>query len=262
MKQESTSILDKIIATKRDEIKDLKQNKSFKDFEKSIYFQTPCHSLKTSLRNSNFGIISEFKRKSPSAGFITDRNVLDQVSYYQNNGVSAISILTDSNYFGGTIEDILLVKQEVFVPILRKDFILDEIQIIESKAIGADVILLIAEILSKEEIISFTTLAQSLGMEVILELNHAFLFDKIYEEVDVIGVNNRDLAQQITKIQTSFDLYNFLPSNSIKISESGIKTVDELIRLKEIGYKGALIGESILKNENLLLEFNPKEYAN
>jgi indole-3-glycerol phosphate synthase len=261
MKNNST-ILNQIIANKRIEVEELKKTKTYKDFENSNYFNYNCKSLKEKLSSTKFGIIAEFKRKSPSAGIIEDKKDANYYSeLYQNLGASAISILTDQTYFGGSIDDVLKVRESTKIPILRKEFIIDEIQIIESKAIGADVILLIAEILTKKEIISFTILAKSLGLEVILELNHPSLIEKIYEEVDVVGINNRNLANQTTSIQTSFDLFQFLPSNKIKISESGIKTREEIIALQELGFNAALIGESILKNTDNLLKFNTLNYA-
>jgi indole-3-glycerol phosphate synthase len=245
------TILDQIVATKKREIEILKDHKSYQDFEKSIYFEKKCLSVKANLLEKEFGIIAEFKRKSPSAGkIVVENSIAYYLENYQRFGAAAISILTDNNYFGGSCEDIFLNREQVKIPILRKEFIVDEIQIVESKAIGADAILLISEILTKEQIKSFTTLANSLGLEVILELNKSSMFEKIYEEVDVLGINNRDLAEQKTDIQTSFDLFSFLPASSIKISESGIRSDEEINALKNIGFHGVLIGESILKKND------------
>jgi indole-3-glycerol phosphate synthase len=251
------TILDQIVATKIKEINVLKQQKTFRDFEKSIYFETKPRSLKGNLNDKKFGIIAEFKRKSPSAGRIVGEHPISYyLDIYQEHGAAAISILTDKNYFDGSCDDIFNNRDEVNIPILRKEFILDEIQIIESKAIGADAILLIAEILSKEQIISFTTLANSLGLEVLLELNKSTMLEKVYHEVDVIGVNNRDLSIQKTDLNTSFNLHDYLPKNVCKISESGISKKEEIVALKNIGFQGALIGESILKNRQIEEVFN------
>jgi indole-3-glycerol phosphate synthase len=260
-----TNILDRIVATKRAEIKILKEQNTFKDFEKSIYFDSKCHSLKGALIEPNFGIIAEFKRKSPSAGKIIENNEIDfYIQEYQKQGAIGMSILTDNSFFEGNNADIFNFREQIKIPVLRKEFILDEIQIIESKAIGADVILLIAEILTKEQIISFTTLANSLGLEVLLELNKSSMLEKIYDEVDIIGVNNRDLSLQKTDLNTSFNLNQYLPQNICKISESGISKREELINLKKCGFSGALIGESILKNkqvEQIFREFNSLNYV-
>jgi indole-3-glycerol phosphate synthase len=251
------SILNQIVVHKLKEVKILKEQKTFQDFEKSIYFNDKCLSLKEKLIEKDFGIIAEFKRKSPSAGkIVTNKSIDFYIEAYQQNGAAAISILTDKIYFEGCCDDIYLNRKNIQIPILRKEFIVDEIQIIESKAIGADAILLIAEILTKKQIILFTTLANSLGLEVVLELNKSSMLEKIYSEVDVIGVNNRDLSIQKTDLNTSFNINSYLPSNICKISESGITNKNEIIALKNSGFHGALIGESILKNKEIKQAFN------
>jgi indole-3-glycerol phosphate synthase len=243
------TILDEIVQQKRKEVTLLKQEKTYTDFEKMPHFSRTCFSLKEHISSSSFGIIAEIKRKSPSAGIIREEiNPIQQALLYEKNQVSGISVLTDFKYFGGTIHDLVAVRTVSTLPLLRKEFIIDEIQILEAKANGADAILLIAEILSELQIKSFTTLAQSIGLEVLLELHEPAMLHRIYSEVDLIGVNNRNLKVQETNIQTSVDLFPFLPPNILKITESGIKTQAELSFLKEVGYNGALIGESILKN--------------
>jgi indole-3-glycerol phosphate synthase len=243
------TILDEIVLQKHKEVALLKQQKTYADFEKMLYFTRTCHSLKQNIASSSFGIIAEIKRKSPSAGIIREEiDLIQQAKLYEMNQVSGISVLTDFEYFGGTVHDLEAVRNVSTLPLLRKEFIIDEIQILEAKAHGADAILLIAEILSEFQIKSFTTLAQSIGLEVLLELHEPAMLHRIYDQVDIIGVNNRDLKLQETRLQTSVDLFPFLPPNILKITESGIKTQEELLFLKEVGYQGALIGESILKN--------------
>lgn len=248
------TILDEIVQQKQKEVALLKQLKTYTDFEQMPHFNRKCFSLKQKLSASSFGIIAEIKRKSPSAGIIREEiDPIQQAKLYEKNNVSGISILTDFEYFGGTISDLAAVRNVSTLPLLRKEFIIDEIQILEAKAHGADAILLIAEILSEFQIKSFTTLAQSIGLEVLLELHEPAMLHRIHSEVDIIGVNNRNLKIQETTIQTSVDLFPFLPPNILKITESGIKSQEELSYLKEVGYQGALIGESILKN-NLNIE--------
>jgi indole-3-glycerol phosphate synthase len=244
-------ILDQIIITKKKEVELLKKKFSYKDFENSPMFSSKTLSLKSKLASDKFGIIAEIKRKSPSAGMINKHiDIIEQGKIYEENGAVAISCLTDYFYFGGSNDDLRLLKTATSIPILRKEFIIDEIQLFESKAIGADVILLIAEILTKEQALHLTIMAQSLGMEVIMECHSYNELKKVNDLVDVIGVNNRDLQAQKTTIQTSFDLFNFIPEGKFCISESGIRSKADLLQLSEKGYHGALIGEHILSNSN------------
>jgi indole-3-glycerol phosphate synthase len=245
------TILDTIVDVKRTEIRASKQRISYSNLEESELFHRKCLSLKSNLQRLNFGIIAELKRKSPSAGTINENLDIAQLGkIYEENHVAGISCLTDNPFFGGSLEDLLLLRNTVNVPILRKEFIIDEYQIFESKAYGADVILLIAEILTSEEILHFTIMAQSLGMEVIVESHDKKNLFKINDSVDIVGINNRDLHLQKTTLDISRELYNYIPSEAVCISESGIKTLDQIIELNKIGYHGALIGESILNNKN------------
>lgn len=244
-----TLILDQIIAQKRIEVADLKQRFTYHDFENCTHFKRPCISFKQAIKNADFAIIAEIKRKSPSAGALKlDLEIPVIAKEYLELGATAISCLTDELFFGGSIHDLELLRASTNLPILRKEFIIDEIQLFEAKANGADAILLIAEILSKEEALQLTIIAQSLGMEVLMEFHERSQLTKINELVDVIGVNNRNLKIQKTSVQNSVDLIDFLPTAAVKISESGIKTNEEIQLLKSIGYHGALIGESILKD--------------
>lgn len=244
-----TPILEQIITQKKIEIKELKKRFNYQDFENCILFKRNCISFKQAIKNADFAIIAEIKRKSPSAGEIKlDLEIPVIAKEYFELGASAISCLTDEHFFGGSINDLELLRTSTDLPILRKEFIIDEIQLFEAKASGADAVLLIAEILSNEEALQLTIIAQSLGMEVLMEFHERSQLSKINELVDVIGVNNRNLKIQETSIQNSVDLVDFLPTTAIKISESGIKTNEEIQLLKSIGYHGALIGESILKD--------------
>lgn len=243
------TILDTIVEMKRKEVDELKKNFGYSDFEKSPFFNSKCTSLKDRIIDLEFGIIAEFKRKSPSAGIIDfGIDLVEQGIKYDEANVAGISCLTDQQFFGGTIGDLLELKSNVKSPILRKEFIIDEFQIFEAKANGADAILLISEILDPKTALQYTIMAQSLGMEVLMECHDRIHLDKINDQVDIIGVNNRNLHLQKTDLQTSFELYDFLPKDKVCISESGIKSYDDVLKLSKTGYDGALIGESILKN--------------
>jgi indole-3-glycerol phosphate synthase len=244
------NVLNEILEEKQNEVNRLKKNTALSQLQSYPLFSKPTRSLRFALSEKNFGIIAEIKRKSPSAGNIApDLNVLELMSNYEQAGATAISCLTDNPYFGGSVADLELIAEQSKIPILRKEFIIDEMQIFESKAHGADAILLICEALSKEQILHYTIIAQSLGMEVLLELHHTSELDKLNDLVDVIGVNNRDLKAQKTDISKSLELIPYLPKNKLCISESGIKSIGELEILRNAGFRGALIGESILKSD-------------
>lgn len=251
------NILDKIIEHKKEVVSEAKKNKRISTLEKSEYYNLPTLSIKNNLLSQDFGIIAEFKRKSPSRGEIMHHtSPLEVAKIYESANVAGMSILTDSKYFNGAPEDLSVVKKNLAIPLLRKDFIIDEYQIFEAKSIGADCILLIAEILDKKQLLEFAIIAKSLGMEVLMELHSVDQLSKINDEVDILGVNNRNLKRQKTDIQTSINLFDFLPKDLPKISESGIFTSDDIQILSERGFQGALIGTSILESES------PKDYLN
>jgi len=244
-------ILTEIIANKRQEISRLKKQVSRKNLEDSEFFSLECKSLSESIRDKNFGIIAEMKRKSPSAGAIrTDLQPKVLGKRYEDSGVAGISILTDNKYFGGHFLDLMEVKKEVETPILRKDFIVDEYQIFESKAMGADCILLIASVLEKQHLKELALIANSLGLEVLMEIHEQSELEKFNDEISILGVNNRDLKKQVTDLLISENLRPFLPNDITLISESGIKTPLETQYLSSLGYHGALIGESIVGDDN------------
>ncbi len=243
------SILFQILENKKQEVLELKEQYSYKDFEQMEYFSRNCNSMEGSLLSNSFGIIAEIKRKSPSGGLIQPNiDLVSFVKMYEENGAAGISCLTDNAYFGGSKFDILTLRSTTQLPLLRKEFIIDELQIFESKALGADSILLIAEALEAEQALHFTILAQSLGMEVIMEFHSPDQFYKINEHVNIIGINNRDLKKQETSLDISKELIKIIPFGRTCISESGIRTPEELHMLQSLGFHGALIGESILKN--------------
>jgi len=242
--------LQTIIDYKKKEVQEKKDLYPVKLLERTIYYNSPCVSLKKYLlRDDLAGIIAEFKRKSPSKGFINKYADIEKTTIgYMQAGASALSVLTDANFFGGKNEDLSTVRKYNFCPILRKDFTVDEYQIVEAKSIGADSILLIAAVLDKEQIKSFAKLAISLGMEVLLEIHGEDELDKVIPEIQLVGINNRNLKTMEISLQTSFDLLSKLPSNAVKISESGISNAQQLVQLKEAGFNAFLMGEYFMKH--------------
>ena len=245
-------ILDKIVEDKKIEINKLLSNSSISKLENSHLFSRKCISLKESIKNNNSGIICEFKRRSPSNQNINYISSLsDVVSGYEEAGAAGLSILTNKKYFDGDILDIIDIRDISNLPILRKEFIISEYQVIEAKSIGSDAILLIASILSEEEIIGYSSLAKSIGLEVLLEIHSE---DELYkisgDDIDIVGVNNRNLDTLEIDLNNSIELYGKIPSKFVKISESGISEVESILKLKEVGYNGFLIGEKFMKTNN------------
>lgn len=246
------TILDKIIFDKKREVALKKQLIPASQLENSVLFGARTYSLSKNLRNNISGIIAEHKRRSPSKAVISnDFSVEEVVTGYQNAGVSGISVLTDGKYFGGSLDDLLLAKSVITIPILRKEFIIDEYQILESKAHGADCILLIAAILSRAEIRQLSAFAHSLGLEVLLEVHNREELDKsIMPSLDMIGVNNRNLKTFDISLDFSKALAEQIPDEFVKVSESSIHTVAAIKELQHFGYKGFLIGEHFMRTEN------------
>jgi indole-3-glycerol phosphate synthase len=243
------TILDEIIAYKRVFVAEQKAIKQVREFENEANFGLPVISLKQSLLNTaKSGIIAEFKRKSPSKGIINSAVTVEQVTMgYSAAGASALSVLTDENYFGGTNADVLAARKVNTCPILRKEFIVDEYQIVEAKSLGADAILLIAACLSKQEINQLARFAKSFGLEVLLELHGEDEFDKISPEVELVGINNRNLKTFVVDIEQSKKFASKIPDSFIKVAESGIDSVDVIKDFKNHGFKGFLMGEHFMK---------------
>ncbi|TLU97226.1 indole-3-glycerol phosphate synthase TrpC [Dyadobacter luticola] len=248
------NILEKIIARKREEVSESKNITPVSELEKGIYFERKTISLAEALRTSSFPrIISEFKRKSPSKGIINAQVTPAQVtSDYVNAGAAALSVLTDLDFFGGTFKDFLQARQaNPAIPMLRKDFIVDEYQLFEAKAIGADIILLIAACLAPAEINALGKKAHELGLEVLLEVHsEEELNVSLGDYIDIVGVNNRNLKTFETSIETSISLSEQIPDSFVKISESGLKDADTILNLYRHGYRGFLIGETFMKTVN------------
>ena len=246
------TILDKIIADKRKEVALKKAVIPVAQLEASVFFDRQTVSLSNNLRNGSRGIIAEHKRRSPSKSVINnDFSVEEVIKGYENAGAMGISVLTDMKYFGGALDDLVLARASTTIPLLRKEFIIDEYQILEAKAHGADVILLIASVLTRKEIEKLSKCAKSMGLEVLLEIHNLEELEKsVMPTLDMIGVNNRNLATFEVNLDNSKKLSENIASEFIKISESGITSVEDIIDLESYGFKGFLIGENFMKTSN------------
>ncbi len=245
-------VLEEIIAWKRIEVEQQKRTVApallYREVEALMQDGIEVHSMRYSLASSASGIIAEFKRKSPSKGWIhPDINPEDVVPYYAAGGASALSILTDEKYFGGNLDFIRQMRTLVQTPILRKEFIIDEYQLFQARLVGADAILLIAADLKRQELKSLTQIAHELQLEVLLELHGEDELDYAELDVDMIGINNRHLGTFHTDVQHSFDMIGKLPQDKVLVSESGISNPSTIRELRTVGYRGFLIGETFMK---------------
>ncbi|CAN5168980.1 indole-3-glycerol phosphate synthase TrpC [soil metagenome] len=245
------NILEKIIAYKREEVKSQQSRVSVGELKQAEFFSKKTLSLRQFLLDdSKTGIIAEFKRKSPSKGIINgNADVVKITNAYSAFGASGLSVLTDENFFGGSKED--LIKARVNnTPILRKDFMIDAYQFYEAKAIGADVILLIAACLTPKQVKEFAALSKELGLEVLLEIHNEEELKHICGDVDFVGVNNRNLKTFEVDINTSLQLFPHIPADKLAIAESGISNIDTIVTLKQTGFKGFLIGENFMRERD------------
>ena len=246
------NILDNIVLQKEIEIENAKQRYSIKDLQLTDLYKRSCISLSESLRDGqSLGIIAEYKRKSPSKGLINihHNTVKDVAIAYHNAGASAMSILTDKIFFGAEEEDILIARAYSQLPILRKEFIIDTYQVYEAKAMGADLILLIGAILSKKESKELSKVAHDLGMEVLYEIHEEKEIELIPDDVEMVGINNRDLKYFKVDFERSMRMFDQLPKDQLKIAESGISDYNTVIDLKRKGFNGFLIGETFMKTK-------------
>lgn len=267
-------ILSEIIAQKRIEIELQKQTVSSEHLHQQVEAMLQsgttadgshcCRSMKYSLATSATGIISEFKRRSPSKGWINEAAQAEVIpAAYEASGAAALSILTDEKFFGGSLRDIRTARPLVNIPILRKDFIIDEYQLLQARIVGADAVLLIAACLTREQCSTLTAQAHALGLEVLLEIHSSSELSYINKEVDMVGVNNRNLGSFVTDVENSFRIAEQLretvqsttsasqDSNDYKlpllVSESGISSPETILRLRTAGFRGFLIGETFMK---------------
>lgn len=245
------TILDKIILRKRAEVLEAKVAVPESRFHEYPLFDRNCYSLRESLLDpSKNGIIAEFKRASPSKGVINaSSSVAEVVAGYEAAGAAAVSVLTDKDFFKGSLEDLAEARRHLHIPLLRKDFMIDRYQITEAKAYGADIILLIAACLTPVEVRELSEYAKILGLNVLLEVhNEEELQPNLLESVDAIGVNNRNLHDFKVDIAHSIRLSAEIPSGFLKISESGLDDPDTVLRLRDAGFQGFLIGEHFMRN--------------
>lgn len=247
------TILDQIVERKKKEVADAIAQVSLEELTNYPLFSRSCFSLRDSIFHpERTGIIAEYKRASPSKGLINGTSSVEEVVLgYQQAGASAISVLTDKDYFQGSLEDLTKAREVLHIPLLRKDFIVDKYQIAEAKAYGADIILLIAACLSTQEVADFSSYAKSLGLNVLLEVhNEEELIHNIFPTIDAIGVNNRNLKDFSVSLEHSYDLVDKIPNTYIKVSESGISDPNTIIDLRNKGFQGFLIGENFMKTSN------------
>lgn len=255
-------ILSEIIAHKQTEIELQKQTVSLEQLQEQagiIIRENAAHrrSMKQALAASSTGIISEFKRRSPSKGWINEAARAEEIpASYEAAGAGALSILTDGKFFGGTLRDIRTARPLVHIPILRKDFIIDEYQLLQACIVGADAVLLIASCLSPEQCSTLTAQAHELGLEVLLEIHSPSELSYINKEVDMVGVNNRNLGSFVTDVENSFRIARQLReathglASPLLVSESGISDPETICRLRAAGFRGFLIGETFMKTAN------------
>jgi indole-3-glycerol phosphate synthase len=245
------TILDKIAAAKREEVKLRRIATPVNILERSAFFNQTMPSFYEALAKPAPSVIGEFKRRSPSRGIINQNADIHDVALgYQNAGIAAMSVLTDEEFFGGKNYDLEEAARFLKIPLLRKDFVVDEYQVTEAKAIGAAAILLIASILSKEEVDELSRKASGLGMDVLFEIHDRSDLDKISGNIKIIGVNNRNLKTFEVSMDNSEELLEHLPENCLKVAESGFHTADDVAILYKKGYDAFLIGENFMKSEN------------
>lgn len=247
-------ILEQIVAHKRIELEQFKETLSYSQLEREVepLLSTPCASMREALLKSDTGIIAEFKRKSPSKGWIKEEGKADVIPLsYQQNGAAALSILTDTEYFGGKDEFITTARKSgVTIPILYKNFVIDEYQLFQARKCGASAALLIAACLTKTECKSLIGTAHDLGLEILLEMHSEPELEYAELGNDMCGINNRNLGTFVTDVKNSFRLAELLPQDACKVSESGIGNPQTINELRQAGFRGFLIGESFMKTEN------------
>ena len=250
------NILEQIIEYKKEEVKRKKSKVKTADLEKRKLFSRTILPLKDFLLDrSRTGIIAEFKRRSPSKGIINpDVDVIEVTRGYAENGASCLSVLTDEHFFGGSDDDLIKARINE-IPILRKDFVIDEYQLIEARSIGADVILLIAACLTAAEVKRLASFAKNLGLEVLLELHAEEELVHICEETNIIGINNRNLKTFDVDIERSLRMAEKIPFPKFKVAESGISSINDILLFKQHGFDGFLIGENFMKATNPTIAF-------
>ncbi len=250
------TILDTIISAKRKEVAARKQEVSIRDLEGSVFFHRPSLSMKQFILDpERTGIIAEFKRRSPSKGIINDISAVEDVTRdYAEAGASGLSVLTDSGFFGGSTTDLHKARANK-IPILRKDFIIDEYQVLEAKAMGADVILLIAACLTPAEVKKLAAFAKGAGLEILLELHDDNELEHINQYTEIVGINNRNLKTFEVDMEKSIRMAERIGSERVRVAESGISIPEDIVGLRNRGFDGFLIGERFMKEKDPGLAF-------
>lgn len=245
---ETIDILSEIVANKRFEVDIQKHSVSPEQLEDSITDTASHRSVRKALADPGTGIIAEFKRRSPSKGWIKkDAEISSIIPAYEKAGASALSILTDEKFFGGTLSDLRNARPLTDLPIIRKDFIIDEYQLYQAKIVGADAVLLIAATLRPDECTALTAKAHAIGLEILLEIHCESELSYITPDIDMVGINNRDLGTFHTSVDNSFRLAGLLPQDAVLVSESGISCPQTITKLRSAGFRGFLIGETFMK---------------
>ena len=248
--------LTKIIELKKGRLEIAKATRDFNELKRAAFARREAsdkHRLRTNLQRDQINIIAEIKRASPSKGVINDKiNVAEVARNYENGGACAISVLTEEDRFGGSLEDLRTARKAVDTPILRKDFIFDEFQIYEAAEAGADVILLIAAMLDDKKLLELHDLAeQNLGLDALVEVHTSEELERVKKmNAKIIGINNRDLQSFVVSLDVSRELIKHAPETALMITESGISTKDEILELRELGFAGFLIGETLMRSGN------------
>lgn len=250
-----TTTLDKIVDYKKQELESLRRRVSLKDVQNIAADAKPAQNFLENFEKEGFNIIAEIKKASPSFGVIRpDFKPLDIAQIYEENGAKALSVLTDEHFFQGSLEILQKVRSSVSLPCLRKDFTLDEYHVFEARGAGADAILLIAAILEPSQIKDYQALAVDLGMSVLVEIHNLEEWERVgalFAAPSIVGVNNRDLKSFKVDLTVSHDLAQVIPAGVKKISESGIKTHDDLVSLQKFGFDGFLIGETLMREKDI-----------
>jgi indole-3-glycerol phosphate synthase len=247
------NILDRILETKRAEVAAAKSVRGFDEMHAAaLAVERPVISFSGALAVSSTGIVAEFKRRSPSKGFINEHASPQSVAAgYAAAGAAAVSVLTDKDFFAGSLDDLRAARQAAaHTPLLRKDFIVDEYQICEARLAGADAVLLIAAALTTDRCARLAAFAASLGLEVLLELHNETELGHICEGVSVVGINNRNLGTFATDTAVSERLAQLLPTDLVRISESGISSPETVRRLRAQGFRGFLMGENFMRRSD------------
>lgn len=245
-------ILDEILANKREELEARQREVPLSELQERAAKQPRARSLAESLSGTDVRVIAEVKRRSPSAGeMAADLDPARMAALYAANGASAVSVLTDRKYFNGSLDDLTAVREAVDIPILRKDFVLNEYQVIESRAYGADAVLLIVRALDPDDLSDLLEYARLLGMDALVEVHTEREMEVALDcGAPVIGVNNRDLSTFTTDLEVTRGLAPMVPDGHVLVSESGIGTREQIVTLKGMGVRAVLVGESLVRSSD------------